>query len=154
MQDIVIRNLKATGAGFLPKNRKLGLEGACPISGIEGHPIQNLSLENIVIEYVGHEEPLTPGENVPEKAGHYPEQNMFGILPAYGFYIRHAENVRMKNIDVRFDRREPRPAIALDNVHGFHLKNAMIDLEGDTTKPILQKRSTEVHSQNVVERRR
>ena len=39
---------------------------------------------------------------VPEKNGRYPGVRMFGaVTPAYGLYVRHADNVTLEN--VRFD---------------------------------------------------
>ena len=52
----------------------------------------------------------------------YPENRMFGnTLPAAGFYVRHARNVRFNN--VRFDAMKPdvRPLFFLDDVVGAEL---------------------------------
>ena len=59
---------------------------------------------------------MTP---VPEEVSSYPENRMFGnTLPAAGFYVRHARNVRFNN--VRFCAKQPdaRPLFFLDDVVG------------------------------------
>ena len=49
---------------------------------------------------------------VPEVEKCYPENRMFGKpLPAYGFYVRHADDVRFENVKLRWaggdEEREP-----------------------------------------------
>jgi len=54
---------------------------------------------------------------IPEVADHYPESSMMGRLPAYGFYVRHADRVRLRNIEVITDRPDSRPAVVCDDVN-------------------------------------
>jgi len=35
---------------------------------------------------------------------------MFGTLPAYGFYLRHARNVTLRDVEVGFSTQDLRPA--------------------------------------------
>lgn len=53
---------------------------------------------------------------VPEHEEGYPEIRMFGRLPAYGFYIRHAHNLRLRNIEIISDKDDFRPAVVCDDV--------------------------------------
>jgi hypothetical protein len=46
----------------------------------------------------------------------YPQAGMFGILPAYGFYARHAEGLTLTNVQVRCDNADARPAMVFDDV--------------------------------------
>jgi hypothetical protein len=48
---------------------------------------------------------------------------MFGMLPAYGFYVRHVRNITLKNIRVISKQADGRPAFWLDDVHGAELTN-------------------------------
>lgn len=43
---------------------------------------------------------------------------MFGDIPATGFFIRHARNVEMTNVEVALDAPDPRPAFRVENVDG------------------------------------
>lgn len=56
--------------------------------------------------------------NPPEKEDDYPEPDMFGKLPSYGFYIRHASGITLDNIQLSYAKKEDRPPFVLDDVHG------------------------------------
>jgi hypothetical protein len=45
---------------------------------------------------------------------------MFGTLPAYGFYLRHARNVTLRDVEVGFDGEDLRPACVLRDVTDVH----------------------------------
>ena len=86
------------------------------ISGIPDHKIDDLHLSNIRIYYKGggtkEQAALVPPEN--ETA--YPEPVMFGEMPAYGFFIRHAKSLTMTDIELSFLKDDARPAFVLNNV--------------------------------------
>jgi Glycosyl hydrolases family 28 len=92
------------------------------ITGIPGHPIENLKLENFDIVYPGSGNnglailPLNRLEEVPENKSDYPEFHMFGELPSWAFYIRHVNGLIMKNISVRAEKPDYRPAFVFDDV--------------------------------------
>ena len=45
---------------------------------------------------------------------------MFGTLPAYGFFVRHARNVMLRDVEVGFEREDVRPAFVLRDVTDAH----------------------------------
>ncbi len=116
---------------------------ASMIVGVPGHPVEDIRLSNIRIMYRGglslaqaaSQPPemvnaffRPPGGTgpreayaVPEREAMYPEPSMFGVLPAYGFYIRHAAGIRMDNVEVGFMSPDTRPAFVLDDVRGVEL---------------------------------
>ncbi|MEO1023095.1 MAG: hypothetical protein AAFW89_11185, partial [Bacteroidota bacterium] len=81
------------------------------ISGIPGYPIRNVELKNISIDYPGggteSESALLP----PEKEGSYPKEGMFGVLPSYGFFIRHTEQIAFENTNLTVRQPDARQAI-------------------------------------------
>ncbi len=79
----------------------------CSITGIEGHPVENIFLRDIFITHQGGQ----PKTAVPtdEKVTAYPEATMWGILPAKGFWVNHARNVRFDNVEVRTLQDDERP---------------------------------------------
>ncbi len=86
------------------------------LAGIPGHPIEDVKLSNIRHHLAGG---LTPGDavqNPPELENAYPEPSMFGTLPAYGFFVRHARGISWDNVDVRFGKPDTRPAYVLRDV--------------------------------------
>ena len=92
ISDVTVRDCGSTGSS---------------ITGLPGHPVENIALRNIRIEHRGGQ-PLT---DVPadEKEKEYPEGTMWGPLPAQGFFLRHARNIEFQNIDVRALQADERP---------------------------------------------
>jgi len=86
------------------------------IAGIPGHRIEDVRISNVRHHLHGG---LTPGDAVadpPELETAYPEPSMFGTLPAYGFFIRHAAGITMDNVEIRFGAVDTRPAVVLRDV--------------------------------------
>lgn len=114
----------------LPRN-------VCPsmILGLPDMKIQNIRMENIIIVYPGKADPDyayrgTSKEElaaIPELEKSYPEFSNWKELPAWGFYIRHAEDVYMKNVNISVRAKDYRPAIVSDDVNGFVMKNVLIE---------------------------
>lgn len=94
---------------------------SCIISGIPDHDILDLELNNIRIYYDGSGKVRT--EPVPENEKNYPEPNMFGSMPAYGFFIRHVSGLKMRDVEVSFLSDDPRPAFLFDDVKGLDMHN-------------------------------
>ncbi|TDD75105.1 glycoside hydrolase family 28 protein [Actinomadura rubrisoli] len=86
------------------------------ISGIPGHPIEDVRISNVRHSVAGGLTPGDVGQNPAENEGGYPETTMFGPLPAYGFFIRHAKGITFDNVEVRFEEHDTRPAYALRDV--------------------------------------
>ena len=113
------------------------------IAGIPDHPVEDIRFSNVRIWYRGGlslETAATQPANlvntffrppggmgpreayaVPEREAMYPEPSLFGVLPAYGFYVRHAANIRMDGVEVGFMSPDTRPAFVLDDVRGVEL---------------------------------
>tara|TARA_B100001146_G_C16197431_1_gene442425 strand:- start:2596 stop:4149 length:1554 start_codon:yes stop_codon:yes gene_type:complete len=91
------------------------------IVGIPGHNVQDVILENIDISFPGRASkamgyiPINDMGRVPEKIKDYPEFSMFGELPSWGFYIRHADGVTFKNVTINARDMDFRPAYVLDS---------------------------------------
>ncbi|OHB75836.1 MAG: hypothetical protein A2Z25_20855 [Planctomycetes bacterium RBG_16_55_9] len=98
---------------------------ASSITGIPGYLVENVCINNVDIEILGGF-PIRTAEDaqrrIEENSTKYPENRMFGVLPAYGFYIRHAKNIKMNNIRVAIRQKDARSAFVLDDVHDslFH----------------------------------
>jgi hypothetical protein len=58
--------------------------------------ITNLSFTNVAITFAGGrtQVPAAPPEAIPNQ---YPESNMFGDLPAWGYYVRHVDGISFAN---------------------------------------------------------
>jgi len=99
--------------------REKGMAGPIMITGIPGHYIENIVLENIEISYPGLGTEADAKREVPEDITRYPEQFFFGPLPAWGAYIRHAKNITFKNVKMELREPDARKRIILDDVEGF-----------------------------------
>ena len=97
------------------------------ISGIPGHDIENVKLENIEIVCPGR---ATRGmaymsvsrlKDVPENEKGYPEFTMFEELPSWGFYVRHVKGIQMHNVKLRLQEDDFRPAFVFDRVSDVRL---------------------------------
>lgn len=98
----------------------------CLFSGLPDHPMEDIKLSNISIYYQGGGTKEQAALIVPEKETAYPEPTMFGELPAAAFYIRHAGNLQINNIDVYYKQPDERPSIVLDDVQGISFDNLNI----------------------------
>ncbi len=105
------------------------------ITGLPGHPVENVSLENITVTYEGGGSKevaffaLDSLHQVPEKAGDYPEFSMFGELPCWGLYVRHASGIQLRNVKMQYKKNDFRPAMIFDDVQqlqaeGLHIPTA------------------------------
>jgi hypothetical protein len=56
----------------------------------------------------------------------YPEPTMFGTLPAYGMYVRHARRISMDHIDFSLMRNETRPPFMLHDVAGAQFEHVKV----------------------------
>jgi len=87
------------------------------ISGIPGYDIKDIQLSNIRIYYRQMDSSFTKiPQVVPENEKQYPEPEKMGIMPAYGFFIRHVNGIRLDNVAVSYSGKEIRPAFYLDDV--------------------------------------
>lgn len=93
------------------------------ISGVPDYHIEDVTLSDIRILYKGggmaEDAKLTP----PENESLYPEPWMFGTIPASGFFIRHARNIELNNVQVDFMTPDYRPSLWMEDVDGCRLIN-------------------------------
>jgi polygalacturonase len=102
--------------------RNTGKTG-CAITGIPGHRVRNIKLSNMILEFAGGViDPVDPAD-VPELEDLYPEATMFGELPAYAFFIRHAENISLSDITATTLDPDMRKPVLTQDVKGINLTN-------------------------------
>ncbi len=94
LHDITVSGAGATGSS---------------ITGLPGHPVEDIWLSNITItQQGGCQEVAVPDD---EKEKDYPEATMWGVLPAKGFFVRHARHVTFNNVEVFTTHPDRRPDI-------------------------------------------
>lgn len=92
------------------------------INGVPGHYIENIMFSNIHVIFPGggtfHE---AERREIPELIDTYPEYFIFGILPSYGLYARHAKGLTLHNVKFELDSPDMRPAIVCDDVENLDI---------------------------------
>lgn len=86
------------------------------IAGLPDHPIEDLSLSNIFIDYVGGGTKEEGERVVPEYEKDYPEPSRMGTIPAWGLWARHVKNFSLSQVEVRTAKDDFRPVAILDDV--------------------------------------
>ncbi len=95
------------------------------ISGIPGHLIEDVRLNDILIEHRGDPVTADAHRQPPERQRGYPGPGRTGPMPAHGFFIRHARGVSMSNIEVRARGNDARATFVLNDVENaafFHIQ--------------------------------
>lgn len=89
------------------------------ISGIPGHEIEDVRLNNIYIQHQGGGTQENASIQPPEFDNKYPEPTMFGeTLPSNGFFIRHTKNIHLNDVELAYSKEDLRPAFVLQDVKG------------------------------------
>jgi polygalacturonase len=96
---------------------------AAIISGVPGHDINDLTLNNIRIYFKGGGTAAQARNVVPSLEKEYPEPNRFGITPTYGFFIRNVTDLKMKDVEVHYQSPDQRPPFMLDAVNGADIEH-------------------------------
>jgi hypothetical protein len=132
------------------------------ISGIPGHDVEYVSLRGIRIQYSGGlsldqvaKQPaglvnafffraaggVPPREpyDTPERENEYPESSMFGILPAYGFFIRHAKGIELNDVDLSYLKEDQRPPFVLDSAEEIEFQHCKAAVAGGVPMFVLMR---------------
>ncbi len=131
------------------------------LSGIPGHDIEDVTLSDIRIVYRGgltlEQVAKQPAELVntfffrasggvpprepyatPEREKEYPEPSMFGMMPAYGFFLRHATGIVLDDVEVGYMKEDRRPAFVLDQVKGVEFRHVKAGQAEGVPRLVLQ----------------
>ncbi len=89
------------------------------IMGVPGAPVEDVVLSDIRILVKGGGAREWAQNQIPELENRYPDPFEFvreAAIPAYGFFLRHAQGIELNNVQVAFEKEEGRPAFVLDDV--------------------------------------
>jgi polygalacturonase len=96
------------------------------ISGIPGHPIEDVTISDVYMHHQGGGTDEMAAMVPPEEERRYPEPDMFGPMPAHGFFVRHAKNIEFRNVEFAAANRDQRPVLWARDVDGLGLINMKI----------------------------
>ncbi|WP_260928850.1 glycoside hydrolase family 28 protein [Novosphingobium sp. 9] len=88
------------------------------LAGIPGHPVRDVTLSQINLTYAGGGTASDAARQVPEVPNAYPEPSMFGVLPAWGLWMRDVERISLDRIALATAAPDARPPIMLDRATG------------------------------------
>jgi len=123
------------------------------IVGMSDVPIKNVRLKNVEIHYPGGGNPhfakvgLDELDKIPELAEKYPEFSMFKELPAWGFYIRHAEGIEFENVKLVCEKEDYRRAIVLDDVKDAEFKSLNVNEPGPKKAKVFSYQSESIRTE-------
>jgi polygalacturonase len=102
LKDIIIENIQGTG---------ISSAYGCIIAGLKDIPAENILVTNVNLTFEGGGKAGDSFRNIPEEEQSYPNGRIFGVLPAYGFFIRHARNITLDEVQLRLTSEDERPAL-------------------------------------------
>ncbi|RLD78931.1 MAG: glycoside hydrolase [Bacteroidetes bacterium] len=123
IENITVSNITAFNADITGSS----------ITGIPGHMVKNISLENIRIFYKGGGTFEDANRLIPENESDYPEATMFDKLSVYGLFIRHAQNISLKDVEFHLQSNDKRPALYLENVENVKIINLQAGIDTNTS---------------------
>jgi len=132
VHNLTLSNIIARGAFLTPT-----------ITGLPGHRVRDVLLSDIQLIPEGGGTAELADVEVPYQPARYPEANMFGRLPSYGLFMRHAEGVVVRNWIVETQAPDARPFLYARDapnlvVDGLRVRNA-----AETPAPFAVLRETE-----------
>lgn len=116
MRHIRISNVTAYNTG----------NQSCSITGIPGAHIEDIELDHISIYNLGGLKPgsfLADLTKIKEYEAAYPSPNMWGNLPCFGLFIRHANFVKLSDITLKSVKADPRIPVIADDVGELVVRN-------------------------------
>jgi polygalacturonase len=90
IENITVKNIKADN-----------VEIPIMIMGIPNQKIKNVNLENFDVKYADGIDYIDLRFKIPEQEKEYPECNRFRNINAYGLFLRHADNIQVRNVNIK-----------------------------------------------------
>lgn len=131
IKNIQLSNITATGPYeeweacvhdfYHPETSQIPQVYSSSITGLKNRKIENILLSNIYLEVPGGETSCMDNFKVPYNEKAYPENVMYGKLPAYGIYIRDCDSLKMNNVVIKTLKEDKRRAIIAEDVTEIYI---------------------------------
>ncbi len=127
---------------------------ASSITSIPEHTLENVVIRDSIFSFKGSVDEESANKYietpVPEVENKYPEcRHFYTPLPAYAFYIRHAKNITLDNVQIRQLNKDYRHAIVADDVETLRLFDCQIQKPAGDKTPIKLIGSKKVTERNT-----
>lgn len=133
MRDVTIRNVRARS----DVQTQLTSASGILITGIAGHPIERLTMDNIEISLPGGGTVEEGRHEVPEAVDQYPEVKTFGpTIPACGVWMRHVDGVEMSNIAIKTDVPDLRPVFVAEDARNVNVTSLEASVFGGSESAV------------------
>lgn len=109
LRGISIEEVEATGIDH---------RFAASIAGLPGHPVEDVRLKDIRLVYAGGGTAADAARHPLELPDAYPEPSMFGTLPAWGLWVRHARGLHIDGLSMEVRSPDARPPILMKGAAG------------------------------------
>ncbi len=113
LRNIMFQNISATGAGNIGQS----------ITGIPDYLVENITLSHVRIQLAAAGTKADAAKEMDEKEAAFPSPTMWGRLPVYGLYVRHARNVRLHDVVIEPAEGEARPAFHAEDAPGLLVRD-------------------------------
>lgn len=102
LENVVFNNISGSNNG---------IQGSL-ISGVKSKQVENVLIRNYKVNMIGGGDSILIKQPVKDDEGGYPAALYYSNkgLPAYGFYVRHAKNIKFEKVSVIPLKPEGRPA--------------------------------------------
>jgi polygalacturonase len=97
-----------------------GAVAASVISGWKNSSFENITLENVKINYPGGETNASAADLVPPYPKDYSPKSL-GPRPALGLYVRHVKGLTLKNVSITCDQPDALPPLVVSDADGLTL---------------------------------
>jgi hypothetical protein len=116
LRNVSINNIDVTGSILTSS-----------ITGVPGLRPSDISISNCRVRTDEQGEEAWARREIPEVAEGYPDAYMMGRLPSYGFFIRHADRIRLRNVECIAGKPDARPALICDDTDDLILAGLELD---------------------------
>jgi polygalacturonase len=107
--------------------------------GEPGHPVEDVSLSNIFIDFAGGGTKEQAAREVPAfEKDRYPEPYRLGVMPSWGLFARHVKNLDLHRIELRTARPDFRPVVQLHGATDVSFDSVKFPRVGGTPVFVLQ----------------
>ena len=125
-ENVVVKNVSAIASDSAQLKPPSGIL----ITGVPGHYITGLTLENITIDLLGTGTFENASHQVPEAIDQYPEVKTFGpTIPAYGVWARHVKGLNLIHIKFNLKNNDLRPAFIIED--GKNIRDHLMYYSGN-----------------------
>jgi hypothetical protein len=108
------------------------------IAGTIDHPVEDVELSDIRVNYLGGGLPEWAQYDPPEdESQFYPEPDRLGFMPAYAMFARHVNGLTLRNVQVSYAKTDSRPAVVLDDVQSIEFDHLKAQHEADVPEFML-----------------